>query len=209
MAVSLRAAKSPYHHGNLPETLKRAALEEVAEFDLARLSLRRVARRAGVSPTAPYRHFESRDALLAAIAADGFRERTRLTRDAIRAFADKPLQRFLEAGVRYVLFAHERPAYYAIMTAPELSDTSPYPDLAEASAESGAILMAAIRDSQKAGLLHDGDARDIAAAAWASVHGLASLISTGQLKGLGYRLDDVEGLARRITGTLVSQISAA
>ena len=188
--------------------MKRAALDEVAEGDLASLSLRRVAKRAGVSPTAPYRHFKSRDALLAAVAADGFRERTRLTREAIHSLADRPLERFLEAGVRYVLFAHEHPAYYAIMTAPELIDTMPYPELAEAAAESGAILMSAIRDSQHAGLLQEGDPRDIAAAAWASVHGLASLISTGQLKTLGYELDDVEALARRITGTLVRQISA-
>jgi len=200
------ASKPTYHHGNLPEALRRAAIDLAREGKLGSLSLRAVARQAGVSAAAPYRHFASREALLAAIAAEGYRMRTAATHAALLSLAGRPLEQFLEAGVQYVIFAHEHPGHYAIMSAPEIADTSGYPMLHEASVESSSILMQSIRNCQAAGLLAQADAHDIAAAAWASVHGLAALISSGQLATLGFDLDSPEAVARRVTRILVSNL---
>ena len=196
-------SKPSYHHGNLPQALQCAALALVSEGQLGSLSLRAVARRAGVSAAAPYRHFASREALLAAIASEGYRMRNRATRTAIAPLQGQPIEQFLEAGVQYVLFANDHPGYYAIMSAPEIATTHAHPELHEASAESSDILMESIRNCQAEGFMAHAEARDIAAAAWASVHGLAALISTGQLAALGFELNSPEVVARRVTRILV------
>lgn len=206
MASQEATPKPAYHHGNLPEALKRAAIELVVEGQLASLSLRAVARRAGVSPAAPYRHFPSREALLASIAADGYRMRSEATMAAVAPLASEPLEQFLEAGVQYVLFAHQHPGHYAIMSAPEIADSREYPELHKTSAESSQILMQSIRNCQAQGFMTNSDAHDVAAAAWASVHGLAALISSGQLATLGFDLDSPEAVARRVTRILVNNL---
>jgi AcrR family transcriptional regulator len=196
-----------YHHGNLSEALVKAALQLIEADELGKLSLRAVARHAGVSAAAPYRHFESREALLAAIATQGLRMRTEAMQSALAVCGDDPMARLLEVGVAFVLFAHEHPAHYAVMTSPELIDDSDYPELAAAGAESMGILMQAIRDGQQAGGIAAGEVRELAAAAWASVHGLASLLATGQLRHLRFDDEDVEDLTRRITGAMLGAMS--
>ena len=91
----------PYHHGNLRETLLQGALQAISELGPAAFTLREVARRAGVSHNAPYRHFRDKDALLAAVAAQGFRELTRAMREA----ADRQpnaLDKLKHSGLAYV-----------------------------------------------------------------------------------------------------------
>ncbi|MCP4444949.1 MAG: TetR/AcrR family transcriptional regulator [Myxococcales bacterium] len=200
------AAKSTYHHGNLPEALMAAAISLASEGQLASLSLRAVARRAGVSPAAPYRHFASREALLAAIAAEGYQMRSRATTAAMAPLDGQAIEQFLETGVQYVLFAHEHAGHYAIMSAPELADPHGYPELHKASVESSLILMESIRTCQAQGLMTHADAREVAAAAWASVHGLAVLISNGQLATLGFDLSSPEDIARRVARILVGNL---
>jgi AcrR family transcriptional regulator len=208
VAPSESASKPAYHHGNLPEALRRAAIDLAQEGKLGSLSLRAVARHAGVSAAAPYRHYASREALLASIAAEGYRMRTAATHAALLPLEGQYLEQFLEAGVQYVVFAHKHPGHYAIMSAPEIADTSCYPQLYEASLESSHILMQSIRNCQAEGLLAQADAHEIAAAAWASVHGLTSLISSGQLATLGFNLGAPEAIARRVTRILVSNLTA-
>ena len=196
-------AQRSYHHGNLTEALVQAALELIDADELGKLSLRAVARHAGVSPAAPYRHFESREALLATIATQGLRMRSESMRSALALCGDDPMERLLEVGVAFVLFAHEYSAHYAVMTCSELVDDSSYPELAEAGVESMGILMQAIRDGQGAGSIEAGEIRVLAAAAWASVHGLASLLASGQLSHLRFDDEDVEELTRRITRAML------
>src|SRR5215813_14824209 len=74
--------RKPYHHGNLREALLESAIVLIAEVGPAGFKLRELARRAGVSHNAPYRHFRDRDALMAAVAKQGFRELTRAMRRA-------------------------------------------------------------------------------------------------------------------------------
>src|SRR5215468_6211539 len=98
------ARHKPYHHGNLREVLLEAAIRLIAEVGPTAFTLREVARRADVSHNAPYRHFRDRDDLLAAVAAQGFRELTRAMNEAAATKSDV-LERLKYAGLGYVTFA--------------------------------------------------------------------------------------------------------
>jgi len=102
-----------YHHGDLRAALVRAALELLEESGASELSLRGVARRAGVAPSAPYRHYPDRDALLSAVAAVGYRE---LTEKLATAHPSPSTPDDLAAvAVAYVEFARQRPALFRVM----------------------------------------------------------------------------------------------
>src|SRR4030088_685756 len=106
-------SKATYHHGNLRPALVRAAMELLEESGETALSLRAVARRAGVSPAAPYRHYADREALVSAAAAVGYRELAeRLT--AAHPAPSTPEQ-LASVAIAYVQFALERPALFRIM----------------------------------------------------------------------------------------------
>lgn len=105
------SAKSGYHHGNLRASLLSAAMRMLEQGEP--FSLRAVARRAGVSPTAPYRHFADREALESALAAEGLRAlKADLTTDRTMPESVSDLADF---GVAYVNFALRRPALFRLM----------------------------------------------------------------------------------------------
>jgi AcrR family transcriptional regulator len=185
-------AARPYHHGDLRRALLDAALVLVTEHGPAALSLREVARRAGVSHAAPTHHFGNKAGLLTAIAADGYHLLARALEEAAAIRGDATTV-FREQGVAYVLFATEHPAHFAVMRAPYLLDVD-NAELAAARDSAGAQLR-----SGPAGLAGSDDATT-PLAAWALVHGLASLLLEGNIRlGPG---DDVETLARAVTGHL-------
>ncbi len=181
----------PYHHGDLRRALLDTALEAVGEQGPAALSLRDVARRAGVSHAAPTHHFRDKTALLTALAAEGWS----LLADALgEATADG--RDFAELGVAYVVFATSHPAHFAVMRAPGLARGDD-PDLAAAMERARAQLRAGVRRFE-AGSTRDTDTT--ALAAWSLVHGLAALILEGAvpLKPDTY----VAALARTVTARL-------
>src|SRR5713101_8147875 len=90
-----------YHHGNLREALLEAAIRLIAEVGPTAFTLREVARRAGVSHNAPYRHFRDRDDLMAAVAAQGFRELKRAMLDASKPQLTA-LDRLKRSGLAYI-----------------------------------------------------------------------------------------------------------
>ena len=93
------AEKSNYHHGDLRQALIDGAIALIAEQDISSLSLREVARRVGVSHAAPYRHFADKEALLAAVAEEGFIRLTASMRQQQQMVFDDPLQRLQATGV--------------------------------------------------------------------------------------------------------------
>src|ERR1700746_1786308 len=103
----MRRAK-PYHHGNLREALLGAAIRLIAEIGPSAFTLREVARRAGVSHNAPYRHFHDKDDLLAAVASQGYGELTEAMLQAAHRYFN-PLDRLKHAGLAYIAFALRRP----------------------------------------------------------------------------------------------------
>jgi AcrR family transcriptional regulator len=178
------AAKNTYHHGNLQQCLIDAAIELIKEEGINELSLRQVAKRVGVSHNAPYRHFEDKDALLAAVAAQGFQS-LQIAMEA--AQQNRPLdsaQRLEAIGIAYVQFALAYPFYYRLMFGDyrcHLSQ-SQYPDLAEAAQQSFMVLVNTIREGQVAGLFRSADPVDMARVAWALVHGQAMLALDNKLQ---------------------------
>jgi len=172
----------PYHHGDLRETLLGAAIDLIAEAGPAGFTLREVARRAGVSHNAPYRHFRDKDALLAAVAAQGFRELTQAMRDSAAPRATA-LDRLKRAGLAYVSFALRRPAHFAVMFDAPMP-TAVDPDLAEAGAQAFGTLVDCIEACQRDAALPPGDTLGRALVAWSLVHGIAKL---GVAKRLPFR----------------------
>ena len=165
MSTSNRA-KRPYHHGDLRPALLQAAMEVLEKEGPSGVLLREVARRAGVSHNAPYRHFESRDALLVAVAAEGFREfSARMQAAGSSAMAEA-----------YIAFALERPQLFRLMFGGTLKLSSD-PELAAASRGAYDGLVDAFRSRGDV-----ADPQTAAAAAWSLVHGISELLLNGHFE---------------------------
>lgn len=178
LLIRMRPRK-PYHHGHLEETLLNTAIQLIGEVGPAGFTLREVARRAGVSHNAPYRHFADRDKLLAAVAAQGFRELTQAMRDAGKRQA-KPLDQLKAAGITYIDFALRRPEHFAVMfDAPVPKHTSS--DQAQAAEQAFGALLGFVEACQDKGQLPAGDKLQFALFAWTMVHGIAKLATTKRL----------------------------
>lgn len=184
-------AKRSYHHGDLRRALLEAAVPLLRRGGPEALTLRAVARAAGVSQTAPYRHFTDRADLVSAVAEDGFRRlHTRLV-EAARApvatlgKAPTTARGGLQAiAMAYVGFALEHPAEYRVMFGSEIATLEKMRGgLATARDEVFALLRGGIAMLQDQGLVREGDTRTIALTAWALVHGLVMLALDGQVSG--------------------------
>ena len=166
-------AGDSYHHGDLRAACLRAARELLEEDGSAALSLRAVARRAGVSPSAPYRHYADRDTLLAAVAASGYSELAeRLA--AARPVPPSSPDDLVDGAVAYVRFALDHPALFRVMFA----------EPCDAKSEERTAAVAAISGSVTANVRRVFPAADpeaMSTAAWALVHGLAFLHLDGKL----------------------------
>jgi AcrR family transcriptional regulator len=173
------AAKRPYHRVNLKQNLLDSAVVLIAEVGPQAFTLREVARRAGVSHNAPYRHFRDKDDLLAAVAAEGF---DRLTGEMKTAMAKgrTAAERLNLAGRGYVRFALQSPQHLLVMfEGPKPSE--PRAQHAASARRAFQILLDAIATAQAEGALPKGDPHRFAVVAWSGVHGLAKLAIGGQL----------------------------
>lgn len=174
--------RRPYHHGDLRRTLIEAAARLAAERGLRGLTLREVGRRAGVSHAAPYHHFPDRDALLAAVAEEGFRRFDVAQAAAAEAAGPAPRARLTALGVAYVRFAAAHPHYFRLMFRPELWRSGVYPGLTAAARRTFARLRETV------GACRGGEDPQLPALlAWSAVHGLAALWLDGALAGGGPR----------------------
>ena len=171
-----------YHHGDLPQALLDAALRIVKTQGTEALTLRAVARLAGVSQAAPYRHFANKEAILAAVAEDGFRSLMAAMRQSVKACGDVPLARLRAVGIGYVTFATSHPSHFRVMFGRGLADRSAFPTLRQVASDTLAMVVAAVVDCQRAGLVRSEEpAEDLALTAWSSVHGLSALLVEGVL----------------------------
>ena len=192
--MAARDAARPYHHGDLRRALMAATIELLAERGPSALSLREVARRAGVSHAAPTHHFGDKAGLLAAVAADGYRLLAAALRDA-----HERTGQFLEVGVAYVGFAVSHQAHFEVMFRPDLYRADD-PDLAAARAAAGALLYP---PAAAASGTRGRRATDAGVAAWSLVHGLATLWLNGNLPADAG--DDPEATARRAAAFLFTR----
>jgi AcrR family transcriptional regulator len=174
MSTVSTSQRSTYHHGHLRPALIAAARALLDEGGASAVGLREAARRVGVSPTATYRHFRDKDALLAAVAAEGFREF-----GAALAEAGRESEPLSAMGAAYVDFALARPGMFRLMFSPLTAKRELYPELKDAADEAFAQLRRGVRSQAPEG---DGEGVDAAAiAAWSLVHGLSRLILDGVL----------------------------
>ncbi len=152
-----------YHHGDLRNALLEAARTILEEESLAELSLRAVARKAGVSHAAPYRHFPNHEALLVELAIEGFVELRNEIAAAV-ATPDAEADRIAKIGAAYMRFVARRPALASLMFGPQLPNRDSFPELGTAADAVGNEIGTALHDSA------------LGLAVWAAVHGLAMLI---------------------------------
>lgn len=172
---------APYHHGDLRRALVTAARALVQERGADGFTLREAARRVGVSQTAPYRHFETKEALLAAVAEEGFTDLLgELTRATARAEAD-PLSRLRAQGLTAFQFYVGDPARFRVMFGRATSQRERYPTLAAAWGRVNALLLESLTGCQRAGILREGDPLELGLATAAMTHGLAALAIEGHL----------------------------
>ena len=199
--------KAPYHHGDLKNTLVDVALAHIARSGVSSLSLREVARDAGVSHSAAYRHFTNKEDLLVAIAEQGFQQLGESLGAAARTHAGDPAGALQAAGVAYVEFAVSHPEHLQIMFGGSIADANDYPSLVAATDETYGALSQTVAQASKSGQLRSGDDKMIALTCWATMHGLSQLIAGGQV-----RLDaggaSPRNLALAATGLVMRGINA-
>lgn len=169
-----------YHHGDLARSLGQAAVELIEERGIAALSLRELARRAGVSHAAPAHHFGDRAGLLTAVATEGFRRFGAALADARQAAGPNPFAQLAATGRAYVHFAARERGYFELMFRPEHLNQAD-PELQAASQASYQVLLDTVIAAQAAGMAPGVDPQSVALGAWASVHGLATLWLDGNL----------------------------
>lgn len=166
-----------YHHPGLRDELLHRAAEVILDAGISEVSLRALARDAGVSHAAPRYHFSSRSGLLTALAAEGFG----MLAERLRTAGESG--DFLDVGVAYVAFATDHPAHFEVMFGRELLDD--HAELVARRAEVFGILRSGVDSLAERGALDDAAAAVVAA--WSLVHGLATLANTGNLDGANLR----------------------
>lgn len=186
-------SKPSYHHGDLRRALIEASLALISEEGFSALTLREVARRAGVTHAAPYRHFADKEALLAAVAEEGFRSMATQMRERMKP-EPGPVERLLACGVAYVLFAVQHPAHFRVMFGPHFAKPADHEGLSKEGGTAFGLLLQSITEGQQTGELREGEPLSLALMAWSQVHGLASLLVDHQLEQ-GQGLSKAEELA--------------
>jgi len=183
MALPKQRPKEPerrYHHGDLRRALVDAALALIAEGELGTFSLREVARRAGVTPAAPYHHFKDKTALLAAVAEEGFMALRGLLEAALAPVPPADLRgRFAALSRAYLTFARAHPAHYRVMFLPEIKSHQEHPSFHAAADRTLEVLAKQVREAAPQASPREVMTRTVLI--WSIGHGLASLWNDGVL----------------------------
>ncbi len=204
-----RASKShsaSYHHGDLRNALiveGRRVLDEVGTHEL---SLRHVARSVGVSIAAPSRHFDGKEGLLAAIAADGFRELADERRSIDESTAD-PLIKVHRMMESYVGFAQREKGLFDLMVGPRILAKDAYEELNQAISSSFNLFASAVCDYARTKGWPVENLNHVVHAAWSVEHGLATLILAARVPRSD-RVIDVQEMIQFSISLLLSGVAA-
>jgi AcrR family transcriptional regulator len=191
--------RKTYHHGDLRRALIATALELVEESDVAGLTLREVARRAGVTHAAPYHHFKNKAALLGILAEEGYRALyTEQLQAAAKAGTD-PVARLQAIGLAYVRFGIHHPGHFRVMFRSDPTDWAKHPSLLEA-VQLPLVLLTATADETRRTRKLAAQPTELVLSSWAMVHGLATLWVDGPLRPILGSSDAraIEDLAARV-----------
>ena len=173
--MSVATKRNGYHHGALREQLIESALELLEEVGPNELSIREVARRASVSHAAPYRHFEDKEALIAALIEEGYRDlAVRMTKAASLHPGDA-MKQLKASGVSYVELALARPAVFRLMFSGNMCDFKKFESLDRTATEAFNILGSLVEACTSQGLIRVDPLR-ISLVCWAITHGVSALL---------------------------------
>jgi AcrR family transcriptional regulator len=175
-----KSGRTAYHHGDLRSALLAAAEAELGDKGVEGFTLRGCAKRAGVSHAAPAHHFKDANALLTALAAEGFQRLVASMRSRQAAADPAPRAQLEAAGLGYIDFAKANPALFRLMFSsnrPERGDAA----LSEAASASFDLLVDAVHAVNGVDPRNDSAAMRDVAASWAIVHGLAELTLSGRM----------------------------
>src|SRR5581483_11011485 len=200
----------PYHHGDLRRVLIDAALKLVEEGGPEAVSVREAARRAGVSAGAPFRHFESRVALMTAVAEEAQR-RFRAEIDAALAAAppDDPLQRFRSFGIAYLRWAMQNPAHFEIISSGRHFDHDGAAGLSRDNAELIALTERLLTEAFARGQLKPTHPKQVQIAGRALVYGFARMNIDGHFPRWGVAKAELEAMAEAVIDLFIAGIAKA
>lgn len=187
-----------YHHGNARAALLHAAADLLEKDGAARLSLRQISERSGLSRQAAYNHFADKEALLAELVRDGF-QRLGAEIGGGGGADVLPSERLARAAETYIAFGQERPALFRLMFSKELVDIAKYrasQEAASAALEQLSAIIAAMTTADEVG--------EASLVAWSLVHGYTSLCIEAGLEGAQERRRRAQLFARTVEALLRS-----
>src|SRR6266478_2396216 len=206
-------APKPYHHGDLRRVLIDAALQLAEEGGAEQISVREAARRAGVSPGAPFRHFETRDALMTAVAEEAQRRfRAEIQTALAEATAGDllsrdPLRRFRKLGLAYLRWAMRNPAHFEIISSARYFDHDGATELSRDNAELIAMTERLLAEAFAQGQLRPSDLKTVQIAGRALVYGFARMNLDGHFPRWGVADNDVERTAEAVLDLFIGGIA--
>jgi AcrR family transcriptional regulator len=206
--ASRTSAQKPYHHGDLRRVLIDAALQLISEGGMDAVSVREAARRAGVSPGAPFRHFPSRDALIQAVAEEAQR-RFRAEIEAALAGAPPgdPLGRFRCLGLAYLRWAMRNPTHFEVISSRRLFDHDRAAAISGDNAELIALTERTLADAFAAGQLRTPNLKQVQIAGRALVYGFARMNIDGHFPRWGVADGEAERTAEAILDLFIAGIA--
>jgi AcrR family transcriptional regulator len=190
--------KGSYHHGDLKNALIQAGSQILVEEGIGALSLRKVASRAGVSHSAPYAHFSDKQALVAAISTEGFRQLYERLKAAAEANRSDPAGMLVEVAHAYLSFALDSPAFFKVMFSGILEQEKAYPEFVAMSKKNFQLLVELVEQGQKAGVLPMGPPDRTAISIWSIVHGYTALMIDRQIPGSLRASQDLKELLSQV-----------
>jgi len=173
--------KKTYHHGDLKNALIKAGVEILAKDGVSGLSLRKVATKAGVSHAAPYSHFADKQALIAALSTEGFRQLYERISSVSEKNKTKPSRQLNEVAWAYVQFAMDDRDRFKVMFSGVLEKEKEYPEFVAESQRNFQLVRRIVEANQVAGVLSSGPADLVTLSAWGIVHGFIMLLLEGQI----------------------------
>jgi AcrR family transcriptional regulator len=186
MSETAPPARKGYHHGRLREAMVEAAVALIEEVGPYALTVREAARRAGVSPGAPFRHFPSRTALLTAVAEEAMRRFQADIAAALAAVATaRPREKLLTVGRAYLAWAIRNPTHFKVISNRDLIDYASSSTLMGINAQTQALMEGLFRAAAAAGELRSDDIAGQVLASRGLVYGLARMAADGHLPQLG------------------------
>jgi AcrR family transcriptional regulator len=201
----MSSSSSSYHHGDLKQALVEAGAQLIEIDGISGISLRAVAKHAGVSHSAPYRHFKDKNALLSGIADVGFQQLAQSLRQSIEKNPDNPREQLLESGVAYIRLALRYRQMHNLMFGGVIKKQA-NDDTAATSDTAFLGLVQIIENGQLSGVYKQGDVKVLALTAWSLVHGYAMLASTGLLDHIAESEEASLALAKTIESHLIDGI---